>query len=139
MAIKWRITDEQRRPQLRAKNFLARMERIPVKVKRRINAANEKSAEQLAAMMVRLVPTDDHDLQRSITYYELTGYRGDGGGIVWRVVAGDDTAFYARMVEHGTPNRAATPFFYPTYRSLRRLIKSRQRAAFRQGIKDSDT
>lgn len=137
MAVKWRITDEQRRPQRRAKDFVLRMGRIPPKVKRRINAANEKSAEELAAMMVRLVPVDDADLQRSITYYEVTGTVG--GGIVWRVAAGSDRAPHARWVEFGNGIAAAQPYFYPSVRALRRLIRMRQLRAFRQGLKDSDT
>lgn len=137
MAVTWRITDEQRRPQRRAKDFVLRMGRIPPKVKKRINAANEKSAEELAAMMVRLVPVDQGDLQRSITYYEVTGTVG--GGIVWRVAAGNDRAFMARWIEFGTPTMAAQAFFYPSVRSMRRLIRGRQARAWRQGIKDSDT
>lgn len=139
MAISYRITDEQRRPQLRAKRFLERMAAIPPKVKRRINAANEKSAEELAAMMIRLAPTPiTGDLLKSITYYEVTG--NAGAGIVWRVVAGDDEGFHARFVEFGAAKGSAPrPFFYPSVRALRRLIKNRQLRAFRQGMKDSDT
>lgn len=137
MAVTWRITDAQSRPQRRAKNFVARMSRIPAKVKKRINAANEKSAEDLAAMMRRLVPKDERDLERSITYYELTG--AQGGSITWRVAAGDEQAFYARFVEFGAANGAvAQPFFYPSWRALRRLIRNRQLRAFRQGLKDSE-
>lgn len=134
MAIKWRITDAQSRPQRRAKNFVERMGRIPDRVKKRINAANEKSAEELAAMMVRLAPKDEYDLVRSITYYEVAGYRGDGGGVAWRVAAGNEKAFYARYQEF-LPGR--TKFFYPSYRALRRLIRTRQQRAFRQGLKDA--
>lgn len=136
MGVTWRITDEQRRPQRRAKDFVARMGRIPDKVKHRINAANEKSAEDLAAMMRRLVPTDQRDLERSITYYEVTG--AAGAGIVWRVAAGDDTAYYARWIEFGNGIQPPQSFFYPSVRALRRLIRNRQLRAFRQGLKDSD-
>lgn len=135
MAVTWRITDAESRPQRRANRFLERMASIPPNVKKRINAANEKSAEDLAAMMRRLVPTDERDLERSITYYEMTG--NAGAGIVWVVAAGDETAFYARFVEFGNGFRAATPFFYPSVRALRRLIRNRQLRAFRQGLKDS--
>ncbi len=138
MALSYRITDEQRRPQLRAKDFVARLGRIPLKVKRRLNAANEKSAEELAAMMTRVAPKDERDLIASIRYFEVTGQQG--GGIAWRVTAGDDTAFYARMVEFGAPGPGtARPFFYPSVRALGRLIRNRQLRAFRQGLKDADT
>ena len=138
MAVTYRITDAQSRPQRRAKNFVERMGRIPDRVKKRINAANEKSAEELAAMMVRLVPVDQGDLQTSITYYEVTGYRGDGGGVAWRVAAGNDKAYWARWTEFGTPTTRAQPFFYSSLRALRRLIRRRQLAAFRKGMKDAE-
>lgn len=139
MAVTYRITDENNRPQRRAKDFVARMGRIPDKVKRRINAANEKSAEDLVAMMVRLAPVDQGDLRRSITYYEVTGYRGsDGGGVTWRVVAGDEKAFAARWIEFGTPKMPAQSFFFPAYRAMRRVIKQRQVRAWRQGLRDSE-
>lgn len=135
MATTWRMVDGQGRPQAGAKRYIDRLGRIPVKVRPRISAANEKSSEDLAAMMVRLAPRDRGDLERSIVYYQVTGTVG--AGIVWRVAAGDDKAFQARWVEFGTPNMAAQPFFYPSYRALRRLIRSRQVRAFRQGMKDS--
>lgn len=138
MAVTYRITDENNRPQRRAKDFVARMGRIPDKVKRRINAANEKSAEDLVAMMVRLAPVDDGILRRSITYYEVTGYRGAGGGVTWRVVAGDEDAFYARFVEFGNGLVVAQPFFYASWRAMRRIIKQRQLRAWRQGLKDAE-
>lgn len=137
MALQYRITDEQRRPQRRAKDFVARLGRIPDKVKRRLNAANEKSAEELAALMVRLAPKDEGDLIASIRYFEVSGRQG--GGIAWRVTAGDDTAFYARLVEFGNGTVPPRPFFYPSVRALRRLIRNRQLRAFRQGLKDADT
>lgn len=135
MAVKWRITDEQSRPQRRAKNFVERMGRIPDRVKKRINAANEKSAEELAAMMVRLVPVDRGELQTSITYYEVTG--AVGGGIAWRVVAGNSKAWAARFVEFGNGTAPAQPFFYPSVRAMRRLIRNRQLRAMRQALRDS--
>jgi HK97 gp10 family phage protein len=100
MAVSYRITDAESRPQRRAKRFLERMAAIPKKVKRRLNAANEKSAEELAALMVRLAPKDERDLVASIRYFEVRG--GAGADVAWRVTAGDNDAFYARMVEFGT-------------------------------------
>lgn len=138
MALSYRITDAESRPQRRAKNFVARMAAIPDKVKRRLNAANEQSAEELAAMMTRLAPRDEGDLIASIRYFEVAGVQG--GGIAWRVTAGDNDAHYARAVEFGAAKgTTARPFFYPSVRALRRLIKNRQLRAFRQGLKDADT
>lgn len=136
MAVTWRITDAESRPQRRAKDFVARMAAIPTKVKRRLNAANEQSAEELAAMMTRLAPRDEGDLIASIRYFEVAGVQG--GGIAWRVTAGDNDAFYARMVEFGNGTARARGFFYPSVRALRRSIRNRQIRAFRQAMKDSD-
>lgn len=136
MAVTWRITDDHGRLQRRAKDFVARMGRIPVKVKKRINAANEKSAEDLAAMMVRLAPRDRGDLERSIRYYEVT--EAAGAGVTWRVVAGDEKAYQARWIEYGTPTMHAQPFFWPAWRAMRRLIRSRALKAWRQGLKDAE-
>ena len=136
MTVTWKLTDQNNRPQKRAKDFVARMTRIPPKVKRRINQANEKSAEELVAMMVRLAPRDQGDLERSITYYEMTNPAG--GGITWVVVAGNERAFYGRLVEFGTPNTPAQPFFYPSFRAMRRIIRKRQLRAFSQGMRDSE-
>lgn len=135
MAVTWKLTDQNNRPQKRAKDFVARMGRIPPKVKRRINQANEKSAEELVAMMVRLAPRDDGDLERSITYYELPAEIG--GGVTWRVVAGNEKAYYARWVEFGNGLQPPHPFFYASWRAMRRLIKRRQIAAWRKGIEES--
>lgn len=137
MGVTYRIVDTQSRPQKRAKDFALRMGRIPPAVRKRINAANEKSAEDLAAMMRRLVPTDERDLERSITYYELTGTVG--GGVAWRVAAGDEKAYYARFVEFGNGIVPAQPFFYPSFRALRRLIRNRQLRAFRAALKETKT
>lgn len=135
MGVAYRIVDTQSRPQKRAKDFALRMGRIPPAVRKRINAANEKSAEDLAAMMRRLVPTDERDLERSITYYEMTGTVG--GGVTWRVAAGDEKAFYARFQEFGNGIVPAQPFFYPSFRALRRLIRNRQLRAFRAALKET--
>src|SRR5690606_25076602 len=52
---------------------------------------------------------------------------------------GDKDAFYVRFVEFGTQNMAPHPFFYPSYRALRRRVKSRvtreMKKAIREGAK----
>jgi hypothetical protein len=137
MAVSYRITDAESRPQRRAKRFLERMAAIPKKVKRRLNAANEQSAEELAALMTRVAPKDERDLVASIRYFEVRG--GAGADVAWRVTAGDNDAFYARMVEFGAPGPGtARPFFDPSVRAMRRSIRNRQMRAFRQGMKDAD-
>lgn len=118
-----------------ASAYLARLKRVAPAIKSRVNAALEAGAAEYAGMMRRLAPRQEGDLIESIVYYA----RIDSEGLVWRVQAGDDEAFYARWVEFGTPNRAATPFFYPSIRALRRRVKSRIVRAWRAGIRETAT
>lgn len=111
-----------------------RLKAIPFKVKRELQAALDKSGEELAAAMIRAAPLDDGDLRASIDYRkrDFLQQQDQLGGFV---VAGNEKAFYARMVEFGTPEQAAQPYFYPTYRSFRRRMKSRRTRAVRKAIK----
>lgn len=113
--------------------ILKRYAKIPPKVKQRMNDALRKSSEQLAEQMYRLVPVDQGDLRGSIDYYA----RAHFDGLKWVVVAGDDVAFYARLIEFGTPRNRAVPFFYPSYRALRKGIKSSLGRAMRKGIRET--
>lgn len=108
------------------------------------------------ALQKNLAPKQDGDLEKSIKYtkgsfqFQNTGVLGRRSkgkldanvkgdpDLTYTVTAGDEKAFYARMVELGTaphaqpenlggrqhPGAKATPFFYPAYRSLRKRIKS---------------
>lgn len=111
-----------------------RLKAIPFKVKRELQAALDKSGEELAAAMRRAAPEDEGDLIASIHYRkrDFLQQQDQLGGVI---VAGDDDVFYARMVEFGTPQQVAQPFFYPTYRSFRRRIKSRRSRAVNKAIK----
>lgn len=109
---------------------------IPAKIEAATRAAMEKGAQELVDMMKRLVPVDHGDLRDSIgwTWGEapkgsFTILKGSAGGAYagLRIVvyAGNSKAFYARFQEFGTQAQPAQPYFFPSYRSLRRRIKSR--------------
>lgn len=115
------------------------LERLPEAYRVEIDKTLEKSGQDMARAARALVPVDSGKLRGSIKV-ELEGAR-DGLGRAVKVSAGDDAAFYAIMVEHGTkeaPGHVATaprPYFWPAFRLMRRLLKGRIKAASRRAIK----
>jgi hypothetical protein len=156
MAVKWRI----KRESSARERFGAQLLKITPEMARNLGYVNENGAERLAAMMVRFArgSKDSGDLIASIKYYSVN--KGPGGGFAWRVSAGDEDAYYARMVEFGTMGSKkgqevtnasgrvrtsarthggtdAQPFFYPALRVLRRTIRRQQRAAITKAVKSA--
>ena len=104
--------------------------RIRPEIARELAPAVAKNALQVSALQKRFVERVSGTLAESLKAYEIPGTQG----LRWRVTAGDEDAFYARMVEFGTPRNSASPFFYPAYRSIRRLLKSRMTRATKKAI-----
>jgi HK97 gp10 family phage protein len=97
----------------------AKLAAMPEVAKQEIMSALDKGADELVAMQKRLVPVDDGDLRDSI---EKTEGRHE---LAITVQAGGPEAIHARWVEFGTSKTSAKPFFYPSYRAIRRRIRSR--------------
>ncbi|MBB4272787.1 HK97-gp10 family putative phage morphogenesis protein [Rhizobium mongolense] len=138
---------------------------IPKRVELAARAAMEKSADELVAMMKRLVPVEDGDLRASIGWTwgnapagakVLTQTDPDERGLKITVYAGSQKAYYSAFVEFGTaphnvatgggnknfsgtanahPGSRAQPFFFPSYRSLKKRIQSRIRREMKKAIK----
>jgi len=105
--------------------------------------AMEQSADEIVAMARNLVPVDQGALRSSIGWTWGDPPKGaivlgkvkrtarqratQEAGLLITIFAGDDKAFYARWVEFGTTKSAAQPFFFPSYRALRKRTKSRIR------------
>ena len=107
---------------------------LPKRVEAATRAAMEKGAEELVAMMKRLAPIDSGDLQMSISWTWGEAPEGaaviaesapDSRGLKITVYAGSREAFYARWQEFGTKDMPANPFFFPSWRALRKRIRSR--------------
>lgn len=107
-----------------------KMRDLPRAVRQELAQAAEKNARQVSALQRQTAPRDDGDLRAS---HKVEPVKVDV--IRWRVAAGDEKAFYARMVEFGTPRNAAQPWFYPSYRVLKPRLKARNRAAVKRAIK----
>ena len=110
---------------------LARMRRLPIEVKSELRRAMETNRTELEDGVKYAAPEDDGDLRESIKSRDTSNdYR-----ISASVTAGDEKAFYARMVEFGTPRQSAQPFFYPIIRAKKKRFKARLARAARKGIK----
>ncbi|MCA1368075.1 HK97 gp10 family phage protein [Bradyrhizobium sp. BRP14] len=128
---------------------------IPYRVLQRTRAAMEKGAGEIVDMARSLAPVlSDHVPRRKVgALRDSIGWTwGDApkGSIVLAqsasvdglritIYAGDNEAFYARWVEFGTQKMAPSPFFFPSYRTLRKRVKGRitreMRKAMREGAK----
>lgn len=118
---------------------------IPDAVREAAKKALEQSARELVAEMQRLVPVDSGALRDSIGWTwgdapagatvvgTVAGSKNDTMRIT--IYAGGDGAFYARFQEFGTVKMPPSPFFYPSYRKLKRKIKGRNTRAINKAIK----
>jgi HK97 gp10 family phage protein len=126
---------------------MRRIRAIPDEIRIEVRQALAENAQELVAMMKRLVPVDNGDLRDSIgwTFGDAPdgavtlGDLGTGsdtlGSIKVTVFAGNRKAYYAWFVEHGTERTPARPFFFVAYRALRRRLKSRLGRARSKGVK----
>ncbi len=111
--------------------LLRRMRRLPVEMRIEARKAMETNRVELAEAIRAAAPEDDGDLKDSVRSRDTS----NGTRISASVTVGDETAFYARMVEFGTPLQTAQPFFYPVIRSRKKRLKSRLTRAARKGLK----
>ncbi|MGE3245716.1 MAG: HK97-gp10 family putative phage morphogenesis protein [Beijerinckiaceae bacterium] len=103
--------------------------RMPEEVRRDLAKELDRSAHDVAGLARGLAPRDEGDLVQSI------GVEPGKHDLARNVVAGDDDAYYARWVEHGSDKTRASPFFFPAYRALRRAIRARLGRAYAKAAK----
>lgn len=141
------------------KRLQAKLDRLPAKVKARIREAMEAGADEIVALARSLVPARSGALRDSIgwTYGQapkgaltIGAVQSVGGDLTITIYAGNSEAFYARWVEFGTqahvaggkfsgaaiPAQAARPFFYVSFRSSRKRVKSRITRAINKAAKE---
>lgn len=121
------------------KETLAAMERVKLAAKEAAMQRLIKGAQEVAAIQKQLVPVDEGDLRDSITVTEPGqttpphsqpgGSRTAGENEVL-VTAGNSDVRYPHLVEHGTANTEAQPFFFTGYRLLRDKIMRGTASAF---------
>ena len=124
----------------------SKLAKMPALVEMRAKAAMEKGADEIVAMMKRLVPVDDGDLRDSIGWtwgeapkgsVKIAGSRKRGpNDLFLTIYAGNEKAYYARWVEFGTVKMARKAFFFPSYRALETRTRRRVLMASRKALKE---
>lgn len=126
---------------------------IPSSVVDATKKAMEASADEVVGMMQRLAPKDTGKLSKTIgwTWGEppkgamvLSRSPKAGDGLVITIYAGDETTLVgeraqfqiARLQEFGTQSMKASPFFFPSWRALRKRARSRVIRQMRKAIRD---
>lgn len=118
---------------------------IPARVREATRLAMAKGADEIVALMKARVPVQSGDLKESIGW--TWGDAPKGSIVIGKVrsasegseritiFAGNEAAYYARWVEFGTQNMTPRPFFYVSYRQLKRRTKSRNTREMKKAIK----
>lgn len=103
---------------------------IPQAIRAELHRVTLQNATELRDAQTRIVPVDSGDLRDSHKIED----RSDGVIVDVRVSAGDEKAFYARFVEFNQQ-----PWFFPSYRALKRRMKSRRARAVNKAVKAAVT
>lgn len=127
-------------------SFQRRMNAIPKEVRKAVDPALIKGAEEIAAAQKSLAPEDSGDLIDSI---EVTGpgqmtppYSQPGGSYVVPenaavVTAGNADVRYAHLPEFGTAKAAAQPYFWPGFRLMRKRATNRIKRAMTRAVREA--
>lgn len=135
-----------------------KLKSLPALAEAAIKVAMEQGADEIVAMMKRLVPVDNGDLRDSIgwTWGDAPSYsqrigavKSKTGNLKITIYAGNSKVRYAHLVEFGSaphinggmftgtqnPGAKAQPFFFVAFRALRRRTKSRITRAINKSAK----
>lgn len=118
--------------------------KIPREVRKATRDALEKGANEIVTFAKSLVPVDKGELRDSIGWtwgdppkgsITLAKSRSIGRGERITIYAGNDKVFWARWQEFGTQFIAAQPFFFVSYRLLKRRVKGRVTRSMKKAIR----
>jgi HK97 gp10 family phage protein len=119
---------------------------IPKAVKEAVVPALAKSGVELSSTMRLLAPVDSGDLRDSIhvTFPRETTppYSQPGGSTTARenqvlVTVGNDQVRYPHLVEYGTADTKASPFFWTAYRLKKKRLANRIKRAISKAVKEA--
>lgn len=124
----------------------ARLHAIPVAVREAVLPTLAKNANELASGMARLAETsrDTGALIDSIAVtspgHATPAYSQPGGSRVAGpleavVTAGNTAVRYPHLVEYGTADTDAQPFFWPAVRLLSKRLNARMKRAIRKAVR----
>ena len=106
----------------------------------------EQAGRDIAVTMRVLAPVDSGDLRDSIhvTYpgQSTPPYSQPGGSRTAKetevlITAGNEEVRYPHLVEHGTSDAEAQPFFWPGWRLHRKKVRDRIARRFRKNLRDA--
>ncbi len=121
-----------------------RLAMIPKNVRASLQPELIKNGNDLALMARILAPRDSGALQDSVAVTpggtSTPPYSAPGGRVIVpelavAVTAGNKDVRYAHLVEHGTTEAAAQPFFWPAFRLMRKKISGRIKRAASKAVK----
>lgn len=121
-----------------------RLAMIPKNVREALHPELMKNGNDLAIMARILAPRDTGDLQESLTVTpggsSTPPFSTPGGKVIVpelavAVTAGNSEVRYAHLVEHGTADTPAQPFFWPAFRLLKKKIARRIKGAASKAVK----
>lgn len=120
-----------------------KIQALPTEIMGELRGEMEKSANELVAMMKSLAPIgysgELHDSigwtwgdppEGSLVFSQAAG----PNDLRLTIYAGNKIAYYVRWVEFGTVLMQAHPFFYPSWRALRKKFKGRNSKAVKNAI-----
>lgn len=136
-----------------------KLKKLPAAAEKAVKAAMEQGADEIVAMMKSLVAVDSGDLRDSIGWtwgdrpkysQALASVKSSDGKLSLTIFAGNSKVRYAHLVEFATaahinggrfagtkhPGTAAQPFFFVSWRALRRRTKSRITRAITKSAKE---
>lgn len=123
----------------------ARLEAIPKAVREAVQPALIASATELTERMKDLAPRDTGALVDSIAFtpagQSTPPYSQPGGSDIVpenavRITVGNEHVRYAHLVEYGTAESHAQPFFWPAFRLTRTRIKNRITRAIGKAVRE---
>lgn len=122
-----------------------RLERIPEKVKEAVAPALAKSGGELVDKAQHLAPHLSGALEESITMTpggQMTpAYSQPGGSTLVpegavAVTVGNEHVRYGHLVEYGTEHAPAQPYFWPSYRLLKKRMGMRIKRALSKAVRE---
>ncbi|WP_011581223.1 MULTISPECIES: HK97-gp10 family putative phage morphogenesis protein [Chelativorans] len=123
-----------------------RLDAIPKAVKKAVEPALKKSGDEMAASMRHLAPVDTGELRDSIEVtapgqstprYSQPGGSREAAENEVLITAGNSDVRYAHLVEYGTADTEAQPFFWPAFRLNRKRATNRIKRAISKAVKEN--
>ncbi|MCM2504097.1 HK97 gp10 family phage protein [Aureimonas altamirensis] len=123
-----------------------RLNRIPERVREAAQPAVNKGAQDMAGTMRHLAPVDEGDLRDSVTVtpagQTTPPYSQPGGSILVPdgaavVTAGNSDVRYPHLLEYGTSDTQAQPFFWPAVRLNRKRAENRIKRAMAKSVRET--